>query len=288
MRVLITGGDGFVGREFRRQLSGHNITVVDLKSGMDCRDWFKWHNDRYDLVIHLAAIVGGRLTIEGDPLSVASDLAIDADMFNWAVRTGQPRVVYFSSSAAYPINLQTPDIRVLLAESDISLDTMCQPDMTYGWAKLTGEVLAGYARKQGVDVFVFRPFSGYGADQDLDYPFPSFIARGLRRDDPFVVWGDGTATRDFIHMRDVVRGVMAVVDHGYQEPVNLCTGVRTSFNELAELVMAEAGYRAPILHDGAMPVGCHHRAGDPTLMSQFYVPEIDLREGVQMALRGIV
>ena len=205
-----------------------------------------------------------------------------------AVRTNQPRVVYYSSSAAYPINLQTPDMRVFLAESDISLDTMCQPDYTYGWAKLTGEVLAGYARKQGVDVFVFRPFSGYGTDQDLDYPFPSFIARGLRKDDPFVVWGDGTATRDFIHIRDVVRGVMSVVDHGFQEPVNLCTGVRTSFNELAELVMAEAGYHAPILHDGGMPVGCHHRAGDRTLMSRFYVPEIDLREGVQMALRGIV
>jgi nucleoside-diphosphate-sugar epimerase len=287
VKVLITGGEGFVGREFRRQLTGHDVTVVDLKSGMDCRDWFKWHNDRYDLVIHLAAIVGGRMKIDGAPLEVATDLAIDSDFFQWALRTRPERIVYFSSSAAYPAFLQTPGSTWCLRESDIDLEHVATPDQTYGWSKLTGEILAMYAREAGLTVHVFRPFSGYGTDQDLDYPFPSFIARGLRKADPFDVWGDGTACRDFIHIRDVVRAVFAAIDHNYDGPLNLGTGFATSFNELAELVMTEAGYRGVIRHHTDRPVGCHFRVGDVSNMRTIYEPEIDLREGVQMALRGI-
>jgi nucleoside-diphosphate-sugar epimerase len=289
VKVLITGDEGFVGREFRRQLPGFaEVTGVDIKSGSDCREWFKWHNDRFDLVIHLAAIVGGRMKIEGAPIEVATDLAIDADFWQWVMRTQPGRVVYFSSSAAYPTFLQVHGSEWRLAESDINLAHVATPDATYGWVKLTGEVLADYVRDAGIPVHVFRPFSGYGTDQDLDYPFPSFIARGLRKDDPFDVWGDGTQVRDFIHIRDVVRAVFAAIEQDYQQPLNLGTGVATSFNELAELVMVEAGYRGAIRHLGDRPVGCHFRVADVTEMRKVYEPEIDLREGVQMALRGVV
>lgn len=287
MKVLLTGGDGFVGREFQRQLRGADITIVDIKSGPDFRDWCKWHTDRFDLVIHLAAIVGGRLTIERSPLQVATDLAIDADMFNWCVATGQERLVYFSSSAAYPIRLQQRDDWRLLREDHIDLREIGEPDMTYGWAKLTGEYLAQHARAAGVATYVFRPFSGYGTDQDLDYPFPSFIRRAAQRKDPFEVWGDGTQVRDFIHIRDVVSAVLSVVEHDYREPVNLCTGIGTDFNQLAHLAMLEMDYVGEIRHHGGMPVGCHHRVGDPTVMNRFWQPEIDVCEGIRMALAGI-
>ena len=94
MRILITGHCGFVGRAFRRYFDGarHEIAGIDIKEGNDARDFFKIDDRRFDLVVHLAAIVGGRLTIEGNPISVATDLSIDAEMFNWAVRTGQPRL----------------------------------------------------------------------------------------------------------------------------------------------------------------------------------------------------
>jgi hypothetical protein len=116
MKILITGHKGFVGRNFVKALPDSDITGIDLKDGNDCRDFFKTNTDQFDLVIHLAAIVGGRATIEGEPLSVATDLSIDAEFFNWVQSTKPKNVVYFSSSAAYPIDLQTTHRRHRLAE----------------------------------------------------------------------------------------------------------------------------------------------------------------------------
>ena len=171
MKILITGHMGFVGKYFMRKYASHDITGIDIKEGNDCIDFFKTNTDRFDLIIHLAAIVGGRQTIEGNPLSVATDLAIDSDMIQWALRTKPGRVVYFSSSAAYPIKLQTGEYtRMQLDESMINLNDLEMPDLTYGWAKLTGEYCLQFLEAEGIKVNVFRPFSGYGTDQDLDYP----------------------------------------------------------------------------------------------------------------------
>jgi len=286
MDVLITGDEGFVGRQFRRRLEtgGADITGVDFKRGQDCRDFFRQSRRRFDLVIHLAAIVGGRETIEGNPISVATDLSIDAEMFNWAVATGQPRIVYFSSSAAYPVHLQRQPYQ--LRESDIDLDDVRNPDFTYGWAKLTGELLADYARRQaGVEVYVFRPFSGYGEDQDLSYPFPSFIKRIVDESDPFEIWGDGNQVRDFIHIEDVVDASLAAVERGIQEPVNLGWGRPTSFNELAQLCFELAGASPkPIKHLTDKPTGVNHRCSDNSRLLTFYRPRIPLEEGIQRAI----
>jgi nucleoside-diphosphate-sugar epimerase len=283
MKILITGDEGFVGREFHRQLhhQGH-ITGIDIKSGHDCRDYFRnAEPEVFDLVIHLAAIVGGRLKIEGDPLSVATDLSIDAEMFNWALRTKQKRIVYFSSSAAYPIEHQTE--AYTLHEDDIDLTAIKNPDLTYGWAKLTGEYLAKFANEAGIKTHVFRPFSGYGADQDLDYPFPSFIDRAKRLRDPFEIWGDGNQVRDFIHISDIVRAVMAAVDQDYLEPLNLGCGRATSFNELAHLVTKEADYK-PIFKHIDNPIGVSYRVADVTNMLKVYKPRISLEEGIRKSL----
>ena len=142
MKILITGHKGFVGRNFIKALPDSDITGIDLKDGNDCRDFFKTNTEQFDLVIHLAAIVGGRATIEGEPLSVATDLSIDAEFFNWVQRTKPINTVYFSSSAAYPIDLQNSHRLLRLAEHDLNLDGVRNPDLTYGWAKLTGEYLA--------------------------------------------------------------------------------------------------------------------------------------------------
>jgi nucleoside-diphosphate-sugar epimerase len=234
MKILITGDAGFVGRAFHRALAKqrHEITGIDLVNGKEVRHFFATDDTQFDIVIHLAAIVGGRMTIEGNPLSVASDLAIDADMFQWALRTRPKHIVYFSSSAAYPIFLQKLDYKQKLREIDINLEHIRTPDFTYGWAKLSGEMLASYARAEGLKVTVLRPFSGYGSDQALDYPFPSFIERAKRKADPFEVWGRGTQVRDFVHIDDVVEATFAAVINDVKT-MNICSGRPTSFIELA-------------------------------------------------------
>jgi nucleoside-diphosphate-sugar epimerase len=286
MKILITGNAGFVGREFMKQLDGHDITGIDIVNGIDARDFFAKDDTKFDLVVHLAAIVGGRATIEGNPLKVATDLAIDSDMFQWALRTRPGRTVYYSSSAAYPTAYQTHTMKYILNENHIDLDSVMSPDLTYGWAKLTGETLAKYASNEGLRVHVFRPFSGYGEDQDLDYPFPSFIARGKRKDNPFEIWGTGEQVRDFIHIEDVVSATLEAVNQDIQGPVNLGCGRATSFNELAELVSTEVGYTPEIKHILGAPEGVSYRVCDPSKLLTFYTPKISLEEGIRRAIRS--
>jgi len=285
MKILITGDEGFVGRAFHRALDTKNNEVVgfDIKSGIDARKFFAADNTYFDVVIHLAAIVGGRATIEGNPLAVATDLAIDSDLFQWALRTRPGRIVYFSSSAAYPIMLQRARFKAMLSEQDINLEHIRTPDQTYGWSKLTGEMLAQYARDEGLKVTILRPFSGYGSDQPLDYPFPSFVARARAKASPFKIWGSGLQVRDFVHIDDVVEATFAAIINGVQV-MNICSGRATSFIELAEMMMLAVGYLAPIETDLSAPVGVEYRVGNPRFMNMIYQPKISLEQGIALAL----
>ncbi|MBI2025665.1 NAD-dependent epimerase/dehydratase family protein, partial [Candidatus Kaiserbacteria bacterium] len=116
-------------------------------------------------IFHLASIVGGRTLIDGDPLIVATDLGIDAAFFLWVSRNPKKveRVLYASSSAAYPTHLQGQKGATALKEDmiDFSGGNLGAPDMTYGWSKLTGEYLSRLAHeKYGVHIACVRPFSG--------------------------------------------------------------------------------------------------------------------------------
>lgn len=284
--ALVTGNAGFVGRHMHCHLeqAGYMVHGVDIVNGIDARDFFRRNDSHYDLVVHLAAVVGGRQKIEGSPLSLAVDLSIDAELFGWALRTRPDRVVYFSSSAVYPTWMQRRHLRCQLREDMLDLNNISNPDLTYGWAKLTGEMLAQHAEDEGLRVHVFRPFSGYGEDQSLDYPFPSFIDRAIRKADPFDVWGDGEQVRDFIHIKDICSAVLKAVEQDVRGPVNLGTGRATSFNELADMVTSAAGYPPSVRHLPAEPVGVHYRVADPTKMLSFYTPKISLEEGIARAL----
>ncbi|MGW6741652.1 NAD-dependent epimerase/dehydratase family protein [Streptomyces sp. NPDC055025] len=288
MQVLLTGASGFVGRHLERAMvdRGWTVTSIELRYPFlyDALDFFRKDDQRFDLAIHCAAVVGGRASIDGSPLGVATNLALDSWYFRWLIRTGTPRAVYFSSSAAYPVALQQPGLVRRLVETDIDYDQPGQPDATYGLAKLAGEQLAGYAEAEGCRVHILRPFSGYGEDQDDCYPFPAFIGRAKRREDPFEIWGDGNSTRDWIHISDLVGATLAAVDQDVTGPVNLGTGRATSFDELATLVTAAARYRPQYKHLADTPRGVHHRVCDPSRMLDFYQPRVPLEEGIRRAL----
>ncbi|MCX5407498.1 NAD-dependent epimerase/dehydratase family protein [Streptomyces sp. NBC_00335] len=291
MRVLLTGGAGFVGRHLHRamhdrgwQVSAIDLTFTPAVIRRDALDHFRTSDVRFDLAIHCAAIVGGRASIDGSPLGVATNLALDAWYMRWLARSKTPRAVYFSSSAAYPVALQQPGKIRRLVESDIDYEQPGRPDATYGLAKLTGEQLCQYAEAGGTRMTVLRPFSGYGEDQDETYPFPAFIRRAREWQDPFEIWGDGSSTRDWIHIDDLVGATLAAVEQEVAGPVNLGTGKATSFDELARLVTTAAGYQPELKHLPSAPQGVHHRVCDPSRMLDFYTPKVTLEEGIRRAL----
>ena len=216
-------------------------------------------------------------------MAVADNLSIDSEFFQWCLKTQPHKVIYFSSSAAYPISMQRDNPEWRLKESDISLDIVHQPDMTYGWGKLMGEYLSQFVE----NVHTFRPFSGYAWDQDSTYPFPMYVTRALHKKEEFEVWGPGTQTRDFIHMTDVVNAVMTAVEENVQGPTNLGWGRSTSFLELAQMAMDEVGYQQTIVTRPDKPVGCMHRVSDNTKLLSFYTPKITLEAGIIEAVTAL-
>lgn len=285
VKVLITGSSGFVGRHLLSALRGHDVYPVDIANRLDAVRFFDTRIEHFDLVLHCAAFVNGRAGIDGSPAYLhAYNTQLDAALFSWALRNAPGRVVYFSSSAAYPAWDQYGDECELLNEDLIEIAEPSVPETSYGMSKLHGEQMAADVRDAGVPVTVLRPFSGYGADQSLHYPFPSFIQRAVQRTDPFEIWGSGQQVRDWLHIDDLVGGTLAAVAAGIDGPVNLCTGRGTTFDELATMVTRMAGYSPQLLHREDKAGGVDYRVGDPTRMHEFYVPQVKLEEGIGRAL----
>jgi GDP-L-fucose synthase len=316
--VLITGGAGFVGRAFTKRLlrDGCRVTIIDdLSTGIKPREhpnlifqkidagiYFRHTiNCEFDTVFHLAAVVGGRLKIEGDPLAVATDLSIDASLFNWISRVPKkPQLIYFSSSAAYPIDYQRRDHHRALKEEFVNPTfAMSMPDQTYGLSKFVGEYLAQVAAKQyDVDVKIYRPFSGYGPDQSFDYPFPSVVNRvlaceqftqGLKSKKAVVVWGSGDQLRDFIYIADVVDAVLATKDKLKPgEALNLGSGEGTTFREIAYRTAKIIGRTIDVINDPTKPEGVFARVADATKFKALYPKELTpLDTGIERVIEGL-
>ena len=288
MKILITGAAGFIGRHFEAALAeDHEVFGFDLNPGhgqipVDALDVFAGDNTHFDLVVHCAAVEPHRAAIDNTPLAVgAGNLALDAAMFSWAARTRPGRVVYLSSCAVYPAR---PRVAGPMVEDDVARpQPVHQPD-TYTWVKHTGERLASHYRSEGGVVTVVRPFSGYGSDQDVRFPFGAFVDRARHRADPFTIWGDGQQVRDWVHVDDIVGAVLAAVEQDVDGPVNIGTGKATTLNELAGMVCQQAGYSPEFEYRIDAPTGPSYRVADTTRLEEFYTPRVALEAGVARAL----
>jgi nucleoside-diphosphate-sugar epimerase len=252
-------------------------------------DTVEWPN--FAEAYHLASIVGGRKKIEEEPLVVGLDLAIDSVFFMWASKSRAiSRLLYASSSAAYPIDLQAEAGSVPLRESyiDIPNAKIGMPDLTYGWSKLTGEFLTHLlAQRHDVPACCVRPFSGYGEEQDTTYPIPAIAARAAAREDPLVVWGSGRQSRDFVHIDDCIvamRRAIEMIEDG--SGINIGSGKATTFLEVAATYAKLAGYDPEVKGTGEGPVGVHARYADVEgARSRLgWEPAISLEEGLGRVL----
>jgi nucleoside-diphosphate-sugar epimerase len=301
--ALVTGSSGFVGRHFVKELDrrGYRVVRCDIadQNQRDVMELARSNQMTYDLVVHAAARNPHRKAIDTQPAAMVYNQMLDAVMFEWAIRSEPRHMIYLSSSAVYPVGLQTPrafNYRMSEKDADTSLITTnllkvlgsmadLQPDGIYGKIKRTGEGLALQLQDAGVQVHVVRPFSGYGEDQTPDYPFGRFAEQINNREPIIRIWGDGHQVRDWIHVDDVVNGALAMMDGDISAPHNLCTGVGTNMINLVAKMAKDAGY-VPRLEFVKGPTGVAVRVGDPGRMEQLYTPKISLDEGVFRAIRA--
>jgi len=312
--VLITGASGFLGTHFldwfMRSDEEYDLWPMDIKphpmgipyDQQDLGAWLEDFDVDCDLVIHMAAPVGGREKIEGDPLYNADSLRLDSALFRWAVKHAKT-VVYPSSSAVYGVGLQGTNAHQLNEGFFSAKDpTWLAPDEMYGFTKLAGERLAWASERYGLNTLCIRPFSGYGEGQSFEYPIPSIAKRAIDREDPIKVWGTGEQRRDFIYVRDLIAATMARLEHPVQgyETMNIGTGRATSLNDVAricaEIVAAGGpngpdaetrGYAPRIENLIDKPVGVTTRYSDTARMTRYYEPKTGIREGLERVVAFI-
>lgn len=308
MKVLVTGGAGFLGRFFVQHhvAAGDGVFIIDdlsnphsfwprpaeysamaqdIEAALEAPEF----DHDFDLAYHFAAPVGGRLKISGDPMFNADSLRQDSVFFRWAIRHAKT-VVYPSSSAVYPISMQDEDGHSLHEGAfSASNPNWLKPDEMYGFTKLVGEYLAFTAERYDLNTLCIRPFSGYGEAQGMDYPVPSIAKRALDREDPITIWGPGSQKRDFIHVSDVVGATVARVNAGVEgyQTMNIGSGFGNSFDDIARICARIVGYEPEIVHDHTKPIGVMNRFADVGRMSRYYTPTVRLAEGLTRVIDSL-
>lgn len=263
MNILITGGAGFIGSHLADALlaAGHKVTIVDnLSTGTDRflpkdaefieadirnRDSLSFFQDHhFDVIYHEAAQTMVPASI-ADPHFDADENIMGLLSILEAARASKVRKVIFSSSAAiYGDNPALP-----LGETEIPV-----PASFYGLTKwMTEKYLALYHALYGLDYTILRYSNVYGPRQGAhgEGGVIYIFARLLSENKALPIFGDGTQTRDFINVHDVVSANLAALTRGSCQICNVSTETEVSLNELAEEMVRLSGKSVPILHQPA-------------------------------------
>jgi UDP-glucose 4-epimerase len=269
MRYLITGGAGFIGSHLADALlaRGDHVTALDdLSTGsaenvrhLHGHPRFVLHEGsildhdvvaklaaQNDVVAHLAAAVGVQLIIERPLESLITNIRGTEIVLETAAEEGA-RVLVTSTSEIYGKNATGP----LREDADRILGSPFKARWSYSTSKAVDEILAhGYFHDRGMPTIVVRLFNTVGPRQIGAYGMviPRFVRQALDGD-PITVYGDGKQRRSFCHVHDVVRALVALLDHpgAVGEVFNVGARNEVSISELAELVLTATGCTSPIV-----------------------------------------
>ena len=291
--VLITGGTGLIGRQVVKLLcdSGANVRVVsldqvnvdgraehvlgDLTEFSLCRELTK----DMDFVFHMAGIKGSVEVTKSKPASFFVPLLMfNANVLEACRLNKVQKVVYTSSIGAYS------SAEVFREGENQEGPPM---DMFPGWAKRMAELqVKAYQEQYGLNNFaVVRPCNVYGPGDNFDpenaMVIPTLMYRIFNKENPVVVWGDGSAVRDFAYSRDVAEGVILALYYGTQGGfVNLGSGTGVTIKELVETLHGFLGFNYEL--DASKPSGFPKRVMDISLARELiHYPTTSLLDGLK-------
>ena len=296
-KILISGSSGFLGSHCVEyfQTQGYNVTGVDVVASKttsviaDIRDYVNVADLDFDFVLHFAAEVKGRSNIETNYLNMIENIDIDRQVFKWAIDHCK-HIIYPSSCAVYPIQYQTtPNYPLVESMVDFSKNNIGVSDHLYGWCKLTAErMLWQLHQETELQIHVLRPFSGYGPRQSLDYPMANLVNLVKTTPDNLSVWGNGTQTRDWVHVNDILKTIhWCISDNTKYRTVNIGTGQATSFLDLIQQIykLVYDSECTTIKKLTNKPQGMMHRVADIDLQTQLQItPTTPLIEGIKTLL----
>jgi len=289
MRVLVTGGGGFLGSHLvtRLQADGHEVSVP-RRAETDLTDMAQtarlFDAARPDLVFHLAAEVGGIGANRANPGRYwYANLMMGAHVLEQARLHGTRKLVMAGTVCSYPKFTPVP-----FREEELWNGYPEETNAPYGVAKKALLVGANAYREQyGLDTVFLLPTNLYGPRDNFDlqssHVIPALIRKMIDSPEEIVLWGDGTPTREYLYVDDCVEGLrLAAERYDGGEPVNLGTGVETSIRETAEIVADAVGFSGEIRWDTSMPNGQPRRSLDSSRAAELFGfhSQVPLREGI--------
>jgi GDP-L-fucose synthase len=264
-RVVVTGGAGFLGSRVVARLKERGARDVlvprskttDLLDRENCRQVVQ----NADLVIHMAARVGGIGFNRENPATLFFDnLMMGAQLMEEARRAGVPKFVAIGTVCAYPKFTPVP-----FREDDLWNGYPEETNAPYGLAKKMLLVQAqAYRQQHGFNGIFLLPVNLYGPGDNFD-PRSSHVIPALIRkiwsakqagDDTVEVWGDGSASREFLYVEDAAEAiVLAAERYDGAEPVNIGSGMEITVKELVSVLTKLIGYEGAIRWDTSKPNG---------------------------------
>lgn len=320
--VVVTGGAGFIGSHLVGVLlrEGARVYAVDHVYAGAPEEWDRrierakrlWNRDprplladidllrtideftkllqqaRPDLIFHLAAVFGGRGFVDTRPADCGAIAALDYNVFLSAYRAGIDRVVYASSACVYPPKLQETPGYALKEDDILSVgDGWRSSDNLYGFAKLLGELqLMSFHQQYGMKGSILRFLTVYGPGEfGESHALNALVNRALRREDPYLVWGDGSQERGFTYVGEIADGLVLAADKVDDcTPINLGHPKRYSIREVVKMILETVGHTPKEIHyDEKKPVGPYSRILDINRAKALlgWDPKVDLSEGLQ-------
>ncbi len=293
MRVLVTGGGGFLGSHLVERLQTDGVepfvarhSDYDLTREADAARLFE--DARPELVFHLAAEVGGIGANRANPGRYwYANLMMGAHVLEQAREHGVGKVVVAGTVCAYPKFTPVP------FHEDALWDGF--PEETnapYGVAKKS--ILVGaqaYREQYGLDAIFLLPANLYGPRDNFHptnaHVIPDLIRKMVSSPEEVVLWGDGSPTREFLYVDDAAEGLLLAAErYDGAEPVNLGTGSEISIRELAELIAELTGFEGEIVWDTSMPNGQPRRSLDTSRAKELFGFEARtaLRDGLESTI----
>jgi GDP-L-fucose synthase len=272
-RVAVTGGSGFLGRHVAAALAEQGATVLvprkaqyDLTCEADVERMYA--ELAPDIVIHLAAVVGGIGANRDSPgRFFFENVMLGALTMEWARRSGVEKFIGIGTICAYPRLAPVPFL-----ERDLWNGYPEETNAPYGIAKKMLLVQGqAYRQEYGFNAIHLLPVNLYGPHDNFDpktsHVIPALIRKcvdAVEAGAPEVVcWGTGNATREFLFVEDCARAiVLATERYDDPEPVNLGAGFEIGIRDLAELIAEQTGFRGRLVFDRSKPDGQPRRMLD--------------------------